>query len=48
MNKDDFVWMTFYTKFAGKPLPYVNNRTALIEKIKVIYVAKAVLFRQLS
>lgn len=39
MNKDDFVWTAFYTEFAEKLLPYVNNRTALIEKIKAAYAA---------
>ena len=39
MNKDDFVWTAFYTEFAEKLLSYVNNRTALIEKIKAVYAA---------
>ena len=39
MNKDDFVWVAFYTEFAEKLLPYANNRTALIEKIKAVYAA---------
>ena len=39
MNKNDFVWVAFYTEFAEKLLPYANNRTALIEKIKAVYAA---------
>ena len=39
MNREDFVWVAFYTEFAEKLLPYVNNRPALIEKIKAVYTA---------
>ena len=39
VNKDDFVWVAFYTEFAEKLLPYANNRIDLIEKIKAVYAA---------
>lgn len=34
---NQFQWVDFYKEFAGKLLAYKNNRTALVEKVKVIY-----------
>lgn len=39
VNKDSFVWIGFYSEFAEKLLPYMQNRKNLIEKIKNIYTA---------
>jgi 5-methylcytosine-specific restriction protein B len=34
---NQFQWVDFYKKFAGKLLAYQNNRTELVEKVKAIY-----------
>lgn len=37
MNKDYFGWINFYMELADKLLPYENDRTTLIEKVKTVY-----------
>lgn len=34
---NQFVWVDFYKKFAGKLLAYKNNREELVKKVKAIY-----------
>ena len=39
VNKDYLTWVAFYSEFAGKLLPYANDRKTLIEKVKAAYTA---------
>ena len=39
MNKEYLTWVAFYSEFAEKLLPYMEDRKTLIEKIKAVYAA---------
>lgn len=48
VNKDDLTWVAFYSEFAGKLLPYANDRKTLIEKVKAAYTANSMPFAGLE
>jgi 5-methylcytosine-specific restriction protein B len=39
VNKEYLTWVAFYSEFAEKLLPYMEDRKTLIEKIKAVYAA---------
>ena len=48
VNKDDLTWVAFYSEFAGKLLPFANDRKTLIEKVKAVYTANNMSFSELE
>ena len=48
VNKDDLTWVAFYSEFAGKLLPFANDRKTLIEKVKAVYTANNMTFSELE
>ena len=37
MDGVKFAWVKFYMELAGKLMPFANNRSVLVEKIKAIF-----------
>ena len=43
MDKAEYMpWVNFYTEFADKLRPFVENRTHLIEKVKRVFITAGV------